>query len=169
MFNSANGASLVSLMRKPPNRNCQPVKRDVLRQRLGNAYNHRYMAVDDTHLPSTNGNQDLTTKHVNVTKRSSPSSISQIKDSTPWTCQTKKIWKNLGSNYFPRHVRSVTCSSSTCWFGHFRCKPQYYTIKVLKKKLGECLRIYSASGIPSFEDFWETQDYTIAVACMCGH
>ncbi|PFX31008.1 protein trunk-like isoform X6 [Stylophora pistillata] len=169
-FKSAGGATTFSLPRKTPDRDCKPVKRDLLRQRLGTAYNHRYMAMDSTdlqnHLPPQN--QYHVTKR-NITKRSSSLTVEQITDPAPWTCQTSKVWINLGPKFFPRHVRSVTCSSDKCWFNHFRCRPKYYTIKVLKKKEGQCLRVFSSTGKPRFEDYWEPKDYRITVDCECGY
>lgn len=164
---------MFSLLKKTPDRDCQPVKRDLLKQRLGTAYNQRYMAMDaaDLHYKinqSPSENQYHVTKR-NITKRSSSFSLEQITDPTPWTCQTSKVWLNLGPKFFPRHVRSVTCSSKKCWFQHFECRPKQYTIKVLKKKEGECVRVFSGTGSPRFEDFWEAVDYRITVDCVCGH
>ena len=158
---------------KASGQDCQPVKRDLLRRQLGNAYNQRYMAMDDTDLlyktkQSPFVNTEHVTKRKNVTKRSL-TSIDQITDAEPWTCQTTKVWLDLGTKYFPRHVRSVTCSSSTCWFKHFRCRPMHYTIQVLKKKDGVCLRVYSSTGRPRWQDFWEPVDHQITVGCKCGH
>lgn len=170
-FRPAGGATTFSFLNKRPDKDCQPVKRDLLRQRLGTAYNQRYMAMDDTDLYyKTNQLPPQDRAHVtkrNITKRSM--SVDQITDPAPWTCQTSNEWKDLGPTFFPRHVRSATCSSNTCWFGHFRCRPKFYTIKVLKKKVGECLRVYSFTGSPRFQDFWEEVDYKITVDCECGH
>ena len=172
-FRSAGGATVFSVPKKKPDKDCQPVKRDLLRQRLGTAYNQRYMAMDDTDLHyKVNQLPPQNRAHVtkrNITKRSSSISIDQITDPTPWTCQTGNEWKDLGRGFFPRHVRSVTCSSSTCWFGHFRCRPKHYTIKVLKKKWGECLRVYSSTGSPRYQDYWEEVEKKITVDCECGH
>ena len=168
-FKSAGGATTFSLLKKAPDSDCQPVKRDLLRQRLGNAYNQRYMAMDDTDLQykanqSPSGDQEHVTKPKNVSKRSVDNT-----DPSAWTCQTTKVWLDLGVKFFPRHVKSVTCSSNKCWFQHFWCRPKHYTIQVLKKKEGECLRVYSSTGYPRFEDFWEAVDYQITVGCECGH
>lgn len=171
-FNFAGGATTFSLLQRTPDRDCQPVKRDLLRQRLGRAFNERYMAMDNedvlknANLAPSGVLRDLVTRK-NVTRRSVE--LSQSTDPAQWTCQTTKVWKDLGSKYFPRHVRSVTCSSSTCWFKHFRCRPKHYLIKVLRKKVGQCLRVYSSTGSPRFEDFWEPVDYQITVDCECGH
>lgn len=170
-FRSAGGAALFSSHNKKPD--CQPVKRDLLRQQLGSAYNQRYMAIDDEDLyyktnQSPLQDQDHVTKR-NITKRSSTVNINQITDPTPWTCQMSKTWMNLGQGYFPRHVRAVKCSSDKCWFGHFQCRPKFYKIKVLKKKIGVCLRVSTSSGSPRWEDFWEVVEKDIAVDCECGH
>ena len=95
-FKSAGGATTFSLLKKTPDRDCQPVKRDLLRQRLGNAYNQRYMAMDDTDLQykanqSPSGDQEQVTKPKNVTKRSVDNT-----DPSAWTCQTTKVWLDLG-------------------------------------------------------------------------
>ena len=172
-FRSARGATTISFSTKKPDRDCQPVKRDLLRQQLGSAYNHRYMAMDDEDLnykttQSLLQDQEHVTKR-NITKRSSTVNINQITDPTPWTCQTSKIWIDLGQEFFPRHVRAVTCSSNKCWFGHFQCRPKFYKIKVLKKKVGVCLKVSTNSGSPRLEDFWEKDEKDIAVDCECGH
>ena len=168
---SAGGA--LSFLKKKPDRDCQPVKRDLLRQQLGSAYNQRYMAMDDDDLYyKTNQSPLRDLDHVtkrNITKRSSTININQITDPTPWTCQTSKTWTDFGREFFPRHVREVTCSNDKCWFGHFQCRPKLYKIKVLKKKIGVCLRVFTSSGSPRWQDFWEEDEKSIAVDCECGH
>ena len=172
-FRSAGGATTFSFPKKSPDKDCQPVKRDLLRQQLGSAYNQRYMAMDDEDLHYKTNQSPLQDQvHVtkrNITKRSSSININQITDPAPWTCQTSKSWVNLGPRFFPRHVTEVTCSSDKCWFGHFQCRPKFYTIKVLRKKVGVCLTVYSGSGSPRFQDFWEEVDKDIPVDCECGH
>lgn len=171
-FNSAGGATTFNLLQRTPDTDCQPVKSDRLRQRLGRAFNQHYMAMDgedvlnNAHpLASEDLNHFATRK--NITKRSTH--VKQTTDPAQWTCETTKVWNDLGPKFFPRRVRSVICSSSTCWFKHFRCRPKHYTIKVLKKKEGLCLRVNSSAGIPRFEDFWELVDHQITVNCECGH
>lgn len=166
-FRSADGATTFNF------RKCHPVKRDLLRQRLGTAYNHRYMAMDHADLhskinQSPSQNRDHVTTR-NITKRSSSIRVDHITDPAPWTCQTSDIWLDLGQGFFPRLVRSVECSSNKCWFGHFQCRPKHYTIKVLKKKEDECIRVNSATGIPRYQDFWKEVSYQITVDCQCSH
>lgn len=170
---SAGGATTLSFLKKRPDKDCQPVKRDLLRQQLGSAYNQRYMAMDDEDLYYKN-NQSPPQDHEhvtkrNITKRSSSINIDQITDPTPWTCETSKTWINLGQGFFPRHVRAITCSSKKCWFGHFQCRPKFYKIKVLRKKVGVCLKVSTGSGSPRWQDFWEEDEKDIPVDCECGH
>jgi len=172
-FRSAEGATTFSFLKIKPDRDCQPVKRDLLRQQLGSAYNQRYMAMDDEDLyyktnQSPLRDQDHVTRR-NITKRSSTININQITDPTPWTCQTSTTWEDLGQGFFPRHVRAVTCSNDKCWFGHFQCRPKLYKIKVLKKKMGVCLKVSTSSGSPRWQDFWEEDEKDIPVDCECGH
>ena len=162
---------MYSLVSKTPDRDCQPVKRDLLRLQLGNGYNQRYMAMDDNDLRhKTKQSLFVDEKHANDVKNVSKRSLVQSTDPTiQWTCQTTKTWLDLGANFFPRHVRSVMCSTSKCWYQHFQCRPKNYKIQVLKKKDGVCLRVYSRTGRPRWQDFWEPIDYQITVGCECGH
>ncbi|KAI0214148.1 hypothetical protein LSAT2_000760, partial [Lamellibrachia satsuma] len=47
-----------------------------------------------------------------------------------WECAQKIVWRDLGADYFPRYLRSVACTQSTCWFGAFECRPRAFTVKV---------------------------------------
>lgn len=157
-------------------------KRDLLRQRLGSAYNERYMAMDDADLRSKI-NQSPRQKRDHESKQnlagiSSSMNVDQIDsfDPPPWKWTESRVWLNLGPNFVPRHVRSVTCSSNRCWFGHFECRPRNYTIKVFEKKprnsdpiLSFKLKGSTNSTVqrPRFEDYWEKVDKQVTVACEC--
>lgn len=51
----------------------------------------------------------------------------------PWTCETKYEWKDMGSDHYPRFVRTAECKSRVCFNGFFRCRPRRYKTKVLKR------------------------------------
>ncbi|XP_032236718.2 protein trunk isoform X2 [Nematostella vectensis] len=210
-LSSSKPATIFAQETNTPNNNCRPVKREVLRERLGHAFNHHYMAMDfidikekvsdrselaniideldpaylllnfDTgdhdnletdHVPEKAEHVRSGPYHVNGSMRDRRSSgsirIGDIQDPTPWTCQTKVRWERLGANYFPRYLRTVTCTQPLCWYGHFSCRPKLFKLKVLKKKQNTCRQITSLrDGHRLFEEFWEVVEKEVALYCQC--
>lgn len=67
--------------------------------------------------------------------RSSKSSSVSLR---PWECEAKIRWIDLGPNYFPRFLRTIECTKHLCWYGHYTCQPRSFTIKLLRRRAGEC-------------------------------
>ncbi|KAH8263204.1 hypothetical protein KR044_005808, partial [Drosophila immigrans] len=76
----------------------------------------------------------------------------------PWECSSIINWIDLGLNYFPRYIRSIECIAKKCWYGHFKCKPKSFTIKVLRRKPGSCIHVSDKLILITSDEF--TNDYT---------
>lgn len=88
-------------------------------------------------------------------------------------CMAKRQWIDMGSDYYPRYVKSYHCTSNTCdkGFGHLgECKGKHYTTKVLKR--------ITTSDTTSVEDCdqtlpedlrvaWKLVSVTVTTCCDC--
>ncbi|XP_020899596.1 uncharacterized protein LOC110238278 [Exaiptasia diaphana] len=150
---------------------CCGVKREILWQRLGHMYNPSHVtdSLDDNTLQATDMSKSLAHDSMNLTSRSlNHRSVSKaIYTPDAWTCKATYKWIDLGSNYFPRYHRSASCSKNTCWFGHYRCVKKYFHLKFLKRKPVTCQKVQTCSGVPRFEDFWDSIDKKIPLYCAC--
>ncbi|XP_075166871.1 trunk [Haematobia irritans] len=102
------------------------------------------------------------------------SSNDQLSKTRPWECASKLTWLDLGINYFPRYIRSVECISNSCWYGHYNCKPKSFTIKVLRRKHGSCIRINEKLLLLTSEHFstdytelWVWEEVSVNFCCDC--
>ena len=92
----------------------------------------------------------------------------------PWRCESKIIWTDLGADYFPRYLRTVECTKSNCWYGHYACLPRSFTIKLLKKKSGECIssdKLHSIGvvGLPDeLREMWIWEERAVNFCCDCA-
>lgn len=64
-----------------------------------------------------------------------------------WECESRIKWIDLGPDYFPRYLRSVECTSKYCWYGHYKCKPRSFTVKILKRRRDKCIDVRNGSII----------------------
>ncbi|KAH8287951.1 hypothetical protein KR018_009293, partial [Drosophila ironensis] len=92
----------------------------------------------------------------------------------PWECSSKINWIDLGLNYFPRYIRSIECVAKKCWYDHFNCKPKSFTIKVLRRKTGSCIRINDKLILITAESFkndytqlWIWEEIAVNFCCEC--
>lgn len=92
----------------------------------------------------------------------------------PWECSSKINWIDLGFNYFPRYIRSIECIARKCWYDHFNCKPKSFTIKVLRRKTGSCIRINDKLILITAEKFendytqlWIWEEIAVNFCCEC--
>ncbi|CAL8118144.1 unnamed protein product [Orchesella dallaii] len=97
----------------------------------------------------------------------------ELSESHSGGCMAKRQWIDMGSDYYPRYVKSYHCTGSTCdrGFGEFgECKPKHYTTKVLKKN--------SPVDTTSVEDCdqtlpealrfdWKLISVTVTTCCDC--
>ena len=83
----------------------------------------------------------------------------------PWDCGKNTTWRDLGESFYPRYISEVVCHDTACWYGHYRCKPVYQTIKVLRINQEHC----RDTTLPvSLRQDWLLADINISVFCECG-
>lgn len=91
----------------------------------------------------------------------------------PWECQAKIRWIDLGGDYFPRFLRSVECTKKKCWYNHYVCKPRSFTVKLLRRRNGECvetnhLHRTSNDDLPDdFKELWVWEERAVNFCCDC--
>ncbi|XP_030384005.1 protein trunk [Scaptodrosophila lebanonensis] len=114
----------------------------------------------------------LPTKHGYISTEGG--SNAEVFMSRPWECSSRINWIDLGVNYFPRYIRSIECIAKKCWYGHFYCKPKSFTIKVLRKKNGSCIRISNKLILITREElqndyteFWIWEEVAVNFCCEC--
>lgn len=92
----------------------------------------------------------------------------------PWECEAKIKWIDLGPDYFPRFLRTVECTKHVCWYGHFTCKPRSFTVKILRRRSGECvpsesLRKIGTDGLPGdLRELWVWEERAVNFCCDCS-
>lgn len=91
----------------------------------------------------------------------------------PWACEGQTRWLDLGPNYFPQYLRTVECTKQTCWYGHFACRPRSFTMKLLRKKTGECVPTsrknkIGVAGLPGdIREKWIWEERAVNFCCDC--
>ena len=94
------------------------------------------------------------------------STVSAIYDSDlPWHCGSNMTWIDLGESFHPRYISELYCEETSCWHGHFRCKPVYRTMRVLKANDAECLDMALP---PSLRQDWLYAEFETVAYCQCG-
>ncbi|XP_055378431.1 protein trunk [Condylostylus longicornis] len=103
-----------------------------------------------------------------------PSKRGNIFQPRPWECNSQIRWIDLGYEYFPRYLRTVECTKKQCWYGHYTCKPRSFTVKVLRRKIGECTRISEKLVMASqdkmtgeFTQLWIWEEKAVNFCCDC--
>lgn len=81
-----------------------------------------------------------------------------------WTCQSEPSWRDLGSGHYPQFIQEYSCSNGPCWYGHFQCMPQYYTVRVLSNTWMDADD--SVLSIPGLNN-WKLVDVRAVVGCVC--
>ena len=86
-----------------------------------------------------------------------------------WECESRIKWHDLGGDTFPRFLRGVECTQPTCWYGHFSCRPRAFTVKVLRRKSDECIRVkVGKRGRPDkYEQEWIFEERAVTFCCDC--
>lgn len=92
-------------------------------------------------------------------------SFTMVSPNLPWDCGVDYFWRDLGTHHYPRHIRDAHCSNTTCWFGHFSCRPSEYHVKVLVPNT-----VGRPDGkIPSIlRTEWVFRDIPVTVGCQCA-
>ncbi|XP_031559677.1 protein trunk-like [Actinia tenebrosa] len=160
---------------------CEPIKREILLQKLGRAYNPHFMAMDSKDLAAKTADQPepLPEDALDESRYGSANESVQEKRSSStrpgaWTCQIKSKWIDMGRSYFPRYYKTVTCSSNDCWYGHFRCRAREFQFQIMKRKPGATCKRKKISLLPnatntgpSFDAIWELHDVSTNLYCKC--
>lgn len=89
---------------------------------------------------------------------------------TPWRCENKVKWIDLGPDYHPSHLRTIECSKDKCYYGQFECKPKHFAVHVLRRQSGACanahnLKTYGFAG--DFAEVWEWVEVAVNFCCDC--
>lgn len=91
-----------------------------------------------------------------------------------WECESKISWIDLGPEYFPRYLRSVECVTKLCWYGHFKCKPRSFTVKLLRRRRDMCTMAkpgtkIGVAGLPeSLKVLWVWEERAVNFCCDCS-
>lgn len=179
---------------------CPELPETVLKDILGAAFNSRYMSVtppaeDDAKtdegmkresnmVPSFYVGNDFAQElgrdepawslsHLDIPH----SDHTRVKRKVPprqWECESKIAWVDLGPDYYPRYLRSVECTSKNCWYGHYVCKPRSFTVKILKRRKGQCVSPkpgtkVGVEGLPKdLLELWVWEERAVNFCCDCS-
>jgi hypothetical protein len=90
----------------------------------------------------------------------------------PWECEAKIKWLDLGHDYYPRYLRTVECTRHSCFYGHFTCKPRSFTVKILRRRKGECVQTRNkigTIGLPGdLKELWVWEERAVNFCCDCA-
>jgi hypothetical protein len=90
----------------------------------------------------------------------------------PWECEAKIKWLDLGYDYYPRYLRTVECTRHSCFYGHFTCKPRSFTVKILRRRRGECVQTKNKIGIEGLhgdlKELWVWEERAVNFCCDCA-
>jgi protein trunk len=118
-------------------------------------------------MPETNATR---VQRSNNRRRTEDSNQSQSK--RPWECEAKIKWLDLGYDYYPRYLRTVECTRSACFYGHFTCTPRSFTVKILRRRRGECVQTKNNIGIEGMhgdlKELWIWEERAVNFCCDCS-
>ncbi|XP_055692174.1 protein trunk [Lutzomyia longipalpis] len=83
-------------------------------------------------------------------------------DRPNWSCEAHIRWQDLGPDYFPRYLRSVECVQAHCYYGHYDCRPRFFSVRLLRRRKGECAALKMDSV-----DLWVWEERAVAMCCDC--
>ena len=90
----------------------------------------------------------------------------------PWECEAKIKWLDLGYDYYPRYLRTVECTRHACFYGHFTCTPRSFTVKILRRRRGECVEATNKVGINGLHndlrELWVWEERAVNFCCDCA-
>lgn len=116
------------------------------------------------------------TKRANNRRRnedgSQPQQQQTNKSKRPWECEAKIKWIDLGYDYYPRYLRTVECTRHACFYGHFTCKPRSFTVKLLRRRRGECVQTRHNIGVENLHEdlreLWVWEERAVNFCCDCA-
>lgn len=92
-----------------------------------------------------------------------------------WHCEARITWTDLGPNYFPRYLRNVECLQKSCWFGHYKCKPRSFTVKLLRRRNHMCTNVLPGTKVGIVELpqelrlLWVWEERAVTFCCDCSY
>jgi hypothetical protein len=90
----------------------------------------------------------------------------------PWECEARIHWIDLGRDYYPRYLRTVECTKHLCWYGHYTCQPRSFTVKLLRRRRGECVPTKNKIGISGMpgdlRELWIWEERAVNFCCDCA-
>jgi len=92
----------------------------------------------------------------------------------PWECEAKIKWIDLGPDYFPRFLRTVECTRKKCWYNHYECQTRSFTVKLLRRRNGECVKTNEIHPVSNDElpgelkELWVWEERAVNFCCDCA-
>lgn len=94
----------------------------------------------------------------------------------PWSCRAQIQWLDLGDEYFPRFLRSISCTKQKCWYGYFTCRPRSFLVRILRRRKGECVRTKTSQSssvddgyLPDdLRELWTWEEWPVNFCCDCA-
>ncbi|KAG4068680.1 hypothetical protein HA402_002371 [Bradysia odoriphaga] len=117
---------------------------------------------------------DSTDVGLTRSKRDGRRGSRNVRNERPWNCEAKIKWIDLGPDYFPRFLRSVECTKKKCWYNNYVCKPRSFTVKLLRRRNGECVQINQLNRITNNElpgdlkELWVWEERAVNFCCDCA-
>lgn len=108
----------------------------------------------------------------NNRRKSEDMSQQQQQSKRPWDCEAKIKWLDLGYDYYPRYLRTVECTHSACYYGQYACTPRSFTVKILRRRRGECVETHNNVGINGLhgdlKELWIWEERAVNFCCECS-
>lgn len=110
----------------------------------------------------------------NRSKRNSHRGYNKDGISRPWACDSRIHWIDLGPEYYPRFLRTVECAKTRCWYRHYQCVPRSFTVKLLRKRTGQCVPVgpmtkIGIEGLPGeLRELWVWEERAVNFCCDCS-
>lgn len=104
-------------------------------------------------------------------KRTFQKSGPSKQDAEQWVCKAKIRWIELGPDYYPPYLRTVECVKHDCWYRLYSCKPRSFTVKLLRRRKGECVPTgrLSFDGMPGeMRELWVWEERAVNFCCDCS-
>lgn len=89
---------------------------------------------------------------------------------TPWRCENRVKWIDLGPDYHPSHIRTIECSKQKCYYGQFECRAKNFGVHILRRRRGACASAYNLKSygfVGDFAEVWEWVEVAINFCCDC--
>lgn len=105
-------------------------------------------------------------------RRKNGNNPQQKQQTRPWECEAKIKWLDLGMDYYPRYLRTVECTRHPCFYGQFTCTPRSFTVKLLRRRRGECVKSKYNVGTEGIhgdlKELWIWEERAVNFCCDCA-